>query len=60
MDEFHEAKKLAPHQRQINDTIEKIERLMESNDLEVEKTKKTSFPFHQQFRDTPEFEPEFQ
>ena len=60
LDEFHEAKKLAPHQRQINDTIEKIERLMESNDLEVEKTKKTSFPFHQQFRDTPEFEPEFQ
>ena len=64
LDEFHEAKKLAPHQRQINDTINKIERLMESNDREVSKVKTDGnngiFPFHQTLTQNPELGPELQ
>ena len=58
--EFNEAKKLAPHQRQINDTILKIERLMETNDLETEKVKKPNFPFHQNLGDVTSLDSDLQ
>ena len=59
LSEFIEAKNLAPHQRQINDTILKIEKLMESNEEFAEMDSVTPI-FRRTENQSNIFEPEFQ